>query len=167
MTSAALYIVRVKQLILLTFRLGSGAPPGLGEVSLPTLVPNGGALHQGGSESVTVDAQAHVPHAMAMIEYADHRDPTSDGLSTVGCANKATSTASSSAAPFLEFDNPDAEFKETGSCTAMVSQVVTEESFPTSGPTILAKVSLPIPGLLGEQQQLLQYLIVDLQVLNH
>ena len=143
------YLVRVNRLLLIAFRLGSGAPPGLGEVSLPTSVPYGGALRQGGSKEVAVDAQAHVPHAMAMIVKADHRNPTSDGMSTVGSAALAPSTAASSSAPFLEFDNP--ECKSTDSCTVMVSQVMTEESFPTSGLTTPAKESFPTPGLLGEQ----------------
>lgn len=68
MARMAVYIVRVKQLILLTFQLGSGAPPGLGEVSLPTPVSHGGALRQGGWLSEE-DAKAHVPLAEAMIEY--------------------------------------------------------------------------------------------------
>ena len=106
-----MYIVRVKQLILLTFQLGSGAPPGLGEVSLPTPVSHGGASkHQGGWLSEE-DAKAHVPLAEAMIEYckANHRNPTSDGTFTVGCAALATSTATSSAASFLELDNPECQ----------------------------------------------------------
>ena len=141
------YLVRVNRLLLIAFQFGSGAPPGLGEVSLPTPVSFGGALRQGGLADDAEDAQAHVPLAEAMIEYADHRNPTSDGMSTVGSAALAPSTAASSSAPFLEFDNPDAN---ADSCTA--PQVMTEGSFPTSGSTsILAKVSLPIPGLLGEQ----------------
>ena len=144
----AVYIVRVKQLLLLTFQLGSGAPPGLGEVSLPTPVSHGGALHQGDWSITEEDAKAHVPLAEAMIEYADHRNPTSDGTSTVGCAALASSTATSSAAPFLELDNPE--------CLCTDPQVMTEGSFPTSGPccsTTLTKESLPNSGLLGEQQQ--------------
>ena len=144
----AAYIVRVKQLLLIAFQIGSGAPPGLGEVSLPTPVSHGGALHQGDWSITEEDAKAHVPLAEAMIEYckANHRNPTSDGTFTVGCAALATSTATSSAAPFLELDNPE--------CKCTDPQVMTEGSFPTSGPccsTFLAKVSLPIPGLLGEQ----------------
>jgi len=110
------YLVRVNRLLLIAFQLGSGAPPGLGEVSLPTPVSHGGALHQGDwRQMMDKDAQAHVPLAEAMIEYADHRNPTSDGTTTVGSAALAPSTAASSSAPFLEFDNPDAS---ADSCTA-------------------------------------------------
>ena len=56
----AAYLVRVNKLLLIAFQLGSGAPPGLGEVSLPTLVSHGGALHQGDLQLVTKVAEAHV-----------------------------------------------------------------------------------------------------------
>ena len=81
-----------------------------------------------------------------MIEYADRRNPTIDGTTTGGTV-LATPIAESSAATYLESDNPE--------CRCTAPQIMTEGSFPTSGsccPTFLAKASLPILGLLGEQQ---------------
>ena len=118
MTSATLYLVRVKQLILLTFRLGSGAPPGLGEVSLPTLGNQGGALHRGelGSTAVEVTQAHRVPlEDKALVGYADQRNPMDYGTTVGGLALVTSAATSSVTQKLLEFD---ASNYPEPSCTA-------------------------------------------------